>query len=333
MNRPRKKDRHLPPCVYHRHGAYWYVKGGKWESLGSELGEALAAYARKLSTPTGTMPALIERAFDVHCRTVAASTREQYRVAADKLKKAFAEFNPDQVKPKHVAALKVATAAHPNMSNRVMSFLRVVFGYALEWQLVESNPCIGIRRHEEKKRSRYLTDDEFSAILEHAPARLQVIMRLCYLTGQRIGDVLAIHRKDIGPEGITFRPKKVAGSTGVGMVLAWTPELRAAVEQCSTLNANIRSMTLLHGRGGKPVDYRTVALQFTKAAEAAKVEDVTLHDLRAKALTDASRQGLDPQAIGGHTTAQMTARYIRLHETPVIQGPSFGRSNRQAGNS
>ena len=24
--RPRKKNRELPACVYHKHGAYWYVK-------------------------------------------------------------------------------------------------------------------------------------------------------------------------------------------------------------------------------------------------------------------------------------------------------------------
>ena len=48
MNRPRKKDRHLPACVFQRHGAIWYVKRGKWTRLGptSDLAGALAEYAR-----------------------------------------------------------------------------------------------------------------------------------------------------------------------------------------------------------------------------------------------------------------------------------------------
>ena len=44
----------------------------------------------KVMCAPGTMPALIDRAFDVHSSKVAKSTREQYRIAAEKLKKAFA---------------------------------------------------------------------------------------------------------------------------------------------------------------------------------------------------------------------------------------------------
>jgi len=42
--------RHLPACVYRRHGAYWYVKGGKWTRLGAELPEALSNYAGLLES-------------------------------------------------------------------------------------------------------------------------------------------------------------------------------------------------------------------------------------------------------------------------------------------
>ena len=44
--RPRQKDRHLPPCVYHRHGAFYLVKRGKWTRLADEYHAALIVYAR-----------------------------------------------------------------------------------------------------------------------------------------------------------------------------------------------------------------------------------------------------------------------------------------------
>ena len=44
MARPRIHDKHLPPYVYHRHGAYYYVRGGEWKRLGETLPEALSAY-------------------------------------------------------------------------------------------------------------------------------------------------------------------------------------------------------------------------------------------------------------------------------------------------
>ena len=31
--RPRKKDRHLPSCVFLKSGSYYYVKRNKWERL------------------------------------------------------------------------------------------------------------------------------------------------------------------------------------------------------------------------------------------------------------------------------------------------------------
>jgi len=166
MSRPRKADRHLPPCVYFKHGSHWLVKAGKWTDIGKELPAALAEYGRRIETPKGGMAELIERAYVHHTTTkkLAKSTRAQYRIAADALKKVLAEFAPAQVKAKHIAAIKTAGAAHPNMTNRKMSFLRTVFDFALSMGEVDSNPCVGIKAHPEAKRTRYISDEEFEAI-------------------------------------------------------------------------------------------------------------------------------------------------------------------------
>jgi integrase len=74
-------------------------------------------------------------------------------------------------------------------------------------------------------------------------------------------------------------------------------------------------------RGGRPYSYRTVHDMWARACERAGVADATPHDLRAKSLTDAKRQGLDPQALGGHSTEAMTLRYIRDKATVVALGP------------
>src|SRR5690606_20331182 len=141
------------------------------------------------------------------------------------------EFAPHQVMPKHVAALKLDMSDTPNMANRVLSFLRVVFSYAVEWQMVDSNPCIGIRRHEEAKRKRYITDAEFEAIRSHAHPRLKIVVDLLYLTGQRVVDVLTIKRADITDQGILFEQQK----TKAKLLVRWTPELKEAVKQANEL--------------------------------------------------------------------------------------------------
>lgn len=322
MSRRRTTDKHLPPCVYHKHGAFWLVKRGKWEKLAATLPDALAEYARRIQThSSGSMPALIDRVLAHHSPKLATSTQSQYHIAGEKLKKFMADFTPEQVKSKHVAAIKLHLADTPNMANRVLSVLRIVFQYAVEWQLCESNPCVGIKRHDEAKRTRYITDEEYAAIYAAAPPRLQIIMDMLYLTGQRIGDVLRIRYADIDQDGITFMQQK----TGASLLVRWSPDLRATVERARNLHGNLRALTLLHNRRGKTPDYSTTKIQWNRACEKAGVTDAHIHDLRAKSLTHAKQQGFNPQTLAGHTSEAMTDRYIRLRETPQVDGPKLAR--------
>jgi integrase len=316
--RPRKSNRHLPPCVYLRHGSYYYVRRGRWLPLGKELREALIQYARLSTEQESGMARLIEDAYPVIVRDLAESTKRQYRIAADQLKPVLIEFSPEQVTPRHVAEIRRNFSAHPAMANRILSFLRSVFHHALDLGLVDSNPCIGVRRNREKPRDRYLTDAEYLAIRASATPDLAPIVEVAYLTGQRIGDVLAIKLADITPDGISFRAQK----TGQRMLVRMTPDLAAAVAAARAIPRRVASLYLFSTkRGGRPYSYRTVHDMWTRACERAGVLDATPHDLRAKSLTDAKRQGLDPQALGGHSTEAMTLRYIRDKATVVALGP------------
>lgn len=318
--RQRKKDRHLPACMYQKHGAYYLVRKGKWERLGTEYQDALLAYAKRMATGTrGGMPALIDRAMAHHRKKVKENTAKQYEAAAERLKTIFAEFEPHQVLPKHVAAVKMELADTPNMCNRILSFLRIVFNYALEWQEVDSNPCIGISRHQEGRRDRYITDAEFAALLNAASPYIRCILEMCYLTGQRIGDVLAIRLADITEEGVSFVQEK----TGAKLIVAMTPDLQAVIDRAKALPRKVRTLTLFCSRTGKPVDYSTVKTAFRALREKAGITDVTIHDIRAKSLTDADREGKNAQTLGGHTDARMTARYLRGRLPKVAQAPTM----------
>lgn len=323
MSRPRKKSRHLPPCVHEKHGAFYYVKKNKWTLIGKNLTDALIEYSRIVDTPKGGMDKLVDDVLNEIKPKLAKNTVIQYEMAADRLKTIFAEFSPEQIKPKHVAAIKTALSKTPNMANRILSFLRVVFSYAVEWQLVDSNPCIGIKRHAEKKRGRYIADAEYNAIYSHCNERMQIIMDLCYYTGQRIGDVLQIHRSDLTDDGILFNPEKTRNSSGSKLLVRWSPGLVAAVERAKALQGRVHTLTLLFNRKRKAPDYGTTKYLWDLACKAARVDDAHIHDLRAKSLTDAKRQGKDPQVLGNHSSAQMTDRYIRIRDIAQADGPSI----------
>lgn len=320
--RPRGRDKHLPRCVYERHGAFWYVKRGKWTRLGTTLPQALAEYARLIAPPIGGCDVLLNRTLEKSKETVKPNTYAQYRIACEKLKPILAEFTPDLVESHHIAAILDHLRATPNMANRLLTFLRLAFANGLTWGLCRSNPCYGVKRHAERRRDRDLTHEEFSSIRSAAPASLQAIMDVCYLTGQRIGDVLSIRLSDIGKDGVYFRQQK----TGKKLLVTMTVDLEAAIGRARSLHSNIRGMTLFHGRGGKPLSYYGVRSAFQRACQRAGIEDATLHDIRARAASDTKKQGKSPTALLGHTTEAQTVRYLRDRETEVVSGPSIGQS-------
>lgn len=319
MNRPRKYNKHLPRSMYLRHGAYFYVKKGKWLRVGKDLRTALAEYASILEAPKGGMAELIDTALAHILRDAAANTKKSYQQAARKLKKILAEFAPDQVRSRHVARMKLSLAKTPNLANICLTVLRLVFNYAVENELLDSNPVTGVKGYKEAKRTRLVSLSEYSAIYDQAGPRLQVIMDLCIRTGQRIGDVLAIRRADLTADGIRFQQQK----TGTKGVVPWTSELHAVVDRAKSLHGNLTALTLLHDRRGKPLKYMAVYGQWRTARGGAGIPDARLHDLRAVAATWAKKQGKNATALLFHASPAQTVRYLRDKEEPIAEGPSF----------
>ncbi|MCK2086959.1 tyrosine-type recombinase/integrase [Thauera aromatica] len=322
--RPRKTDRHLPSCVYQKHGAFWLVKHGKWIRLGADFSEAMEEYARRMKQKMGGMAQLIEDALPSILKDKAPSTVKKYRTTARFLQEAFADFAPHQVKQSDVAALRRHLIGQATICNRTLSVLRMVFDVALEDCIVDFNPCTGIKTVKQPKRERRVEPWEFDAIKAQAGPLLAVVIDLCYLTGQRIGDVLKIARADLRDEGVYVVQQKTAAR----VLIRWNPDLRAAVERAKALHKNVAGMYLL---GTKPPVYNTIWQQYKKAREAAGIPDVVLHDLRAMSGTEAEAQGADPQKLLEHTDRKMTERYLRDKKITQAEGPSFRQSKTNRG--
>jgi integrase len=320
--RPRKKNRHLPPCVHPKHGQYWYVKGGKWEALGKDLAGALAEYARRQAEPKGGIAPFFDEALAEVSKTVSASTTRQYKTAAQKLKKMLRLFaSPTQVQQGDIATVKHMLSATPNMANRVLTVARLLFNYGLETGIVKTNPAIGVKPYKLRVRKRLLSAEEFGLIYAQAGPRLRCIMDLWRLTGQRVVDVVRIRRADLREEGIYFRQAK----TDAELIVRWNPELQAAVARAKELHGNVKALTLFHTRLGGAPDYRTVYDQWRKAVALSGVQDAQQRDMRAVAVTATNRQRGKTAAkdLAGHTNESMTARYIRDHDVPVVDGPTY----------
>lgn len=139
---------------------------------------------------------------------------------------------------------------------------------------------------------------------------------LCYLTGQRIGDVLTIKYADISDDGISFVQQK----TGTRLTVAWSSDLRTAVDTAKSLHQSIKGMTLFHTRQGGKYSYNTIRTWWDQATERSGIENAHIHDIRAKSATDAKKQGVDSMALLGHKSESVHQRYLRHKDSPVVQG-------------
>ncbi|MEM7692620.1 MAG: tyrosine-type recombinase/integrase, partial [Pseudomonadota bacterium] len=248
-----------------------------------------------------------------------AGTMKQYDGIRPRLLKGFHELAVHEITTRDITQFLDQYEATQNIANRMLSVLRAVFERGCRVGACDSNPAVGIKRFKEGKKDRYITDHEFSLIRQQANPHTQLIMDMCYLTAQRIGDVLTVRRSDITSEGITFHQQK----SGARLMVEMSESLEATIEMAKALR-KVPCAYLFHPKGkGTPYSYGVIKDNFYRARDNAKVAHCTLHDIRAKALTDVKKAGGDPQALAGHTLESTTVRYIRALEMPTVQGPSL----------
>lgn len=325
MNRPRKKDRHLPACMYFKHSAYFLVRRGKWLRLGSDLPAALHEYARILGQTTGGMPDLIDTMLPRILRNKrtgkphADETVRQYTASAALLRTMLATLSPHDITARDVKAVRRELQDTPVVANRALTVLSLILAEAVDDELIDSNPAIGVARIKLEARTRRITVAEYDSIYANADPTMRAVMSMCYATGQRVMDVCGIKTEQITDDGIAFVQQK----TKARVIVGWTTELRAAVSEARALKPNALRPT--HLWGFAPLTYAMVYKRWKKACKAARVADANIHDMRAMSGTDADEQGISAQTLLGHTDSRTTRIYLRDKTTPTVRGPVMKR--------
>lgn len=234
-----------------------------------------------------------------------------------KLIPVFGAMHLARVTPAHVAQfLKEEKKAGSAVSaNRARAVLSAAFAYALGEQLVERNPCHGVRRNKERPSRRYVKDAELQAALAKAHPSLQVLLDAAYLTGLRQVDLIWMRREQITERGIEITESK----TQKPRLMLWTDALRAVINAAIAQgDAHIeRRSKRRKQQFAKPefvfINQRGLPWSPGGIAQAMERCDAsfTFRQLRPKAASDADHNVL------GHT-GQMLARYVRREKlTPV----------------
>jgi integrase len=219
--------------------------------------------------------------------------------------------------------------------NREKSFISQCFMKAIRWGYVKANPCFQVEGEKEKKRKRYITDQEFEAIKAEArkveqAKHLPDILDPLYLKGLRLGRILGLRWSQINLEDRYISFEQTSDNKGVPNRLWINDKLLALLKR---LKAG-RSLQKVVGPyvfqkiGGTP--YRSFRGAWERACRKAKVKDARIHDIRHKTATDLADRGFTPSQIAlvlGHSNTAMTDAYTHLSSTkPVLESLGEGKT-------
>jgi len=215
----------------------------------------------------------------------------------------FGHMPPETVRRSHIRKFLDIRAEDgaPIRGNREKALLSHVFTWAMERDIIDIlvNPCRGVKRNPEHARTRYVTNDEYTAVYNRAPARMQICMELAYLLAARKSEVLDLMQFDLMADGVRVRRGKGSKTNMVN----WSARLETAINEALGLPGK-KSSYLIHDEAGEKI----LTSSFDTAWQRLKA-GFTFHDLKAKGVSDS--KAANP---AGHKSSNMIELYKRKPE-------------------
>ncbi|MDD9996688.1 MAG: tyrosine-type recombinase/integrase [Rhodospirillaceae bacterium] len=212
----------------------------------------------------------------------------------------------------------------PSIANMVVRTLSLMYRLAEDWGLVSEgcNPCRSVVRYPQRKRERFLTDEEFirlGQVLDEvekqggaSPAAVAAI-RLLMLTGCRKSEIITLRWEHVAIDAGELRlPDSKTGPRVISL-----PPM--AVTLLAGLPREPDSPWVIPGRY-PGTHLRDLADAWKVIRTRAGLVDVRIHDLRHSFASRALALGESLPMIGkllGHSQVETTARYAHLARDTV----------------
>lgn len=239
---------------------------------------------------------------------------------------------PAKDKAKSRRGKLAAARPTPIRANRAGEMLRKMFNLAITWKMRADNPTAGFRKRMETQRERFLTIAEITRLGDalHAAEdqRAASIVRMCMLTGSRLGEVRMARFEQFNLDLATW--SKPAANTKQRRVH------RVPISAETAALVRLRREAVPTGCDwlfpGDAVDENGVLKdqpvreirRFWKGIQkAADLPDVRVHDLRHTFASLLVSGGASLEMIGkllGHSQISTTQRYAHLFDSPLRAG-------------
>jgi len=217
--------------------------------------------------------------------------------------KRLSEITPDLIEKYRLK--RRADGMKPATVNRERSCLVTCLQKAIEWERLEKNPALMVKKFREANaKERILTVDEMKRLLDAASPELRPVLVIGLNSAMRRGEILGLRWKDVDfVKGfILIGDSKSGKSRRIPM--------NALVFE--TLHEMNRKREFVFENPDTRTAVKDVKTAFKGACRRAEIKGVRFHDLRHTAASRMIELGADivsVKEILGHASIQMTMRY------------------------
>ena len=232
---------------------------------------------------------------------------------------------PSKLKPNNRARKLQGWKPTPIRANRVGQLLRKMFNLAIGWEWREDNPAAGFRMRIENSRERFLSPEELSrlaAALDHAEdQRAAGIIRMCMLTGARVGEVRTARFEHFNLDyGSWAKPAATTKQRKVHRIPI-SEDVATIVRQRKLVVPKGSPWLFPGDTPGQPV--QEIRRFWRNMQREAEIPDVRIHDLRHTFASLLVSGGASLEMVGrllGHSQMSTTQRYAHFMDSPLRAG-------------
>jgi len=261
----------------------------------------------------------LERYAKAHKRTWKHDDYQFGKYLAEWHERKVADVTKADVQELHV---RIGDDIGKTTANRVRSLLSKLYSFALENDIHDANPCVGVRKFRERSRDRYLQPDELPRLFAKLDAEpnqtFADFVRLSLFVGARRANMLAMRWDEVSIARREWRiPETKAGESQL------VPLPLAAVEILERRQQNANGSPWVFPSRSKSGHLESPRKAWLRLCERAGIEGLTIHDLRRSLGSWQAAAGASELIIGktlGHAPgSKATSVYARLNLDSVRQ--------------
>jgi len=219
------------------------------------------------------------------------------------------------IRRRHVKKIVGKKRDTPAAANSLLSMIKILLGFAMEYEMIEIDPTVGIKKFKERARSHHSwTEEEIEQYEAYHPigtaARLALALML--YTGQRRGDAVRMGWQHVNGETISVCQQK----TGTSLVIPIHPVLQEILS-----HANKDDPTFLVTKYGKPRSPDGFGNTVRKWCDEAGLPHCSSHGLRHAMGRRLAEAGCSPHqimAITGHKSLKEVELYTKSADTMML---------------